>query len=450
MSVGWFAYGPVEPRPIGRAGEAVAGALADAFLAAAWRRPDLVAAGARVVGARRRFLHAVVRVVLDGYPRAPVDRPRELAAFVAATAEFRAALLLARRRRRPIRVHERPVVPVRTARRPWRTPVVDDLGALAELLGLSIVELDWFADRRSINRHAADRALRHYWPVWVGYRLIEAPKPRLRALQRGLLAELFARIPVHGAAHGFVPGRSVRTFAEPHAGRRMVVRLDLVSFFASVTAGRVYGLLRTAGYPEPVAHALTGLCTTATPHTALRRAPPGLPDRRYRLALLARPHLPQGAPTSPVLANLCGYRLDRRLAGLAAAFDARYTRYADDLAFSGGLDARQAAALASRVASVAAEEGFRVHPAKTRVRGRADRQLLAGLVVNARPMVPRHEYDRLRAVLHNAARTGLDEQNREGLLDFADRLAGRVEWAGQGSAARRAKLRALFAAAVVR
>ena len=340
------------------------------------------------------------------------------------------------------------MVPVRTARRPWRTPVVDDLGALAELLGLSIVELDWFADRRSINRYATDRALRHYWPTWVGHRLIEAPKPRLRSMQRRLLSGLFGRIPVHEAAHGFVPGRSVRTFAAPHAGRRTVVRLDLVSFFASVSAGRVYGLLRTAGYPEPVAHALTGLCTTATPARVLRRAPAGLPDRPYRLGLLAAPHLPQGAPTSPVLANLCAYRLDRRLAGLAAAFGARYTRYADDLAFSGDLDARRAAVLAARVAAVAGQEGFRAHPGKTRVRGRGDRQLLAGLVVNERPMVSRRDYDRLRAVLHNAARTGLAEQNRDGLLDFAWRLAGRVEWAGQGSPARREKLRSLLSSAV--
>jgi len=454
MTGGWFVYGPatarpVPPVPIGRRGEAVAAALADAFLAAdAWRRPALVASGARVLGSRRRFLHPVVRAVIEGYPRPPVDRPRELAAFVAGTADFRAGILLARRRRRPVRIQERPVVPVRTARRPWRTPVVDDLGALAELLGLSIVELDWFADRRSINRYATDRALRHYWPTWVGHRLIEAPKPRLRSMQRRLLSGLFGRIPVHEAAHGFVPGRSVRTFAAPHAGRRTVVRLDLVSFFASVSAGRVYGLLRTAGYPEPVAHALTGLCTTATPARVLRRAPAGLPDRPYRLGLLAAPHLPQGAPTSPVLANLCAYRLDRRLAGLAAAFGARYTRYADDLAFSGDLDARRAAVLAARVAAVAGQEGFRAHPGKTRVRGRGDRQLLAGLVVNERPMVSRRDYDRLRAVLHNAARTGLAEQNRDGLLDFAWRLAGRVEWAGQGSPARREKLRSLLSSAV--
>jgi len=129
MTGSWFAYGPatarpVPPVPIGRWGEAAAAALADAFLAAdAWRRPALVASGARVLGSRRRFLHPVVRAVIEGYPRPPVDRPRELAAFVAGTADFRAGILLARRRRRPVRIQERPVVPVRTARRPWRTPV---------------------------------------------------------------------------------------------------------------------------------------------------------------------------------------------------------------------------------------------------------------------------------------------------------------------------------------
>lgn len=449
---GWVrpaGHGGRLPRPaalaLGRGAESVAGALADAFLAAGvWRRPELLAAGAVVLGARRRWLGPVVTAVLRGYPRPPVDRPRELARFVGRADRFQAAILLARRRRRPVRVRARVVTPVRVRRLLWRTPAVDDVGALARLLELSVEELDWYADRRSMNRHAGDRRLHHYRYRWTPGRLIEAPKPRLRALQRRLLAELLGPIPVHPAAHGFVPGRSAWTFATPHAGRAMVIRLDLVSFFTAVTAPRVYGLLRAAGYPEPVAHTLTGLFTTRTPPGVLRLAPGGWPDRRYRMGLLGHAHLPQGAPTSPALANLCGYRLDRRLAAIAGAFGATYTRYADDLAFSGRLSARRGHDLVARVTAIAGEEGFRVHPAKTRIRGQGDRQLLAGLVVNHRPAVPREEYDRLRALLHNAAVTGLDEQNRDGLLDFEGHLAGRIEWIGHRHPVRAARLRALF------
>ena len=259
-----------------------------------------------------------------------------------------------------------------------------------------------------------------------------------------MLAELLGPIPIHPAAHGFVPARSPHTFAAPHAGQSTVIRLDVMSFFASVTAKRVYGLLRAAGLPEPVAHTLTALCTTRTPAAICAAASAGVPQRGYRLALLGTLHLPQGAPTSPALANLCAYTLDRRLAGLADRYGARYTRYADDLAFSGVFRGTSAAGFVERVTAIAADEGFRLHPGKTRIRGTGDRQALAGLVVNARPAVPRAEYDALRALLHNAIHTGLDEQNRDGHADFAAHLAGRISWIGHNHPARAAKLRALF------
>ena len=120
---------------------------------------------------------------------------------------------------------------------------------------------------------------------------------------RTAISELLGPVPVHAEVHGFVPGRGPHTFAAVHAGQRTVIRVDLTSFFASVAAPRVYGLLRTAGYPEPVAHALAALCTTRTPAGVLRSAPSTMVDRSYRLALLRSPHLPQGAPTSPASAT---------------------------------------------------------------------------------------------------------------------------------------------------
>ncbi|GIJ72639.1 hypothetical protein Voc01_075560 [Virgisporangium ochraceum] len=404
----------------------------------AWRRAELLAVGRTVLAARPRWLGPVVTAVLRAYRDPPVDRPRELAAFVAG------ATGPAGQRVGAAVVRERRMVPTRTQRMRWGTPAIDDLAALADFLDLDGDHLDWFADRRELNRHARDERLRHYRYTWLPHRLIEAPKPRLRAVQRHLLDTVVGLLPVHGSVHGFVPGRGVHTFAAAHAGKPTVVRLDLRAFFTTVTAGRVYGVFRTAGYPEPVAHTLTALTTTRTPAAVLRTAP----DRAAagaRAALLRQPHLPQGAPTSPALANLCAYRLDRRLAGLAVRFGVGYTRYADDLAFSGDLTARQAGHLVTHVTAVATAEGFGTNPAKTRVRGRADRQQLAGLVVNAAPAVPRAEYDLLRAILHDAARNGLAAANRDGHPDFAAHLAGRVAWVGHRHPARAAKLRRLLA-----
>jgi hypothetical protein len=440
----------------GRYGNTVAAALADAFLTCAdWRRSSLVAVARQVLGRAPRWMGGVVDDIIEAYPRPPTDRPREFAGYIARLASFRANIPGApgtsrELRPAPVRVRSRPVRPTRSVRRPFHTAEVDDVGALAALLGFTTDELDWYADRRGMNRTAPDRRLRHYSYQWLNGRLIEAPKPRMRAIQRRLLAQVIGRIPTHPAVHGFVVGRSPHTFAAPHAGRSTVIRLDVTSFFASVTAPRVYGLLRTAGYPEPVAHAMTGLVTTRTPASVIGGADRDIPDRAYRLALLRNAHLPQGAPTSPALANLCGFRLDRRLEGLAGSFRLRYTRYADDLAFSGDLSGEAARAFVARVNEIALDEGFRINGRKTRIRGQGDRQALAGLVVNSAPAIPREEYDALRALLHNAARTGLDEQNREGRIDFRGHLAGRIAWVGHRHPARAAKLAVLFEAACAR
>jgi RNA-directed DNA polymerase len=98
-----------------------------------------------------------------------------------------------------------------------------------------------------------------------------------------------------------------------------------------------------------------------------RATEPRLIAAHWRLGRrLATPHLPQGAPTSAALANLAAFGLDRRLAGLASRLGARYTRYADDLALSGGRELKgRASRIGSFVAEIARDEGFRVNPAKT-------------------------------------------------------------------------------------
>ena len=172
----------------------------------------------------------------------------------------------------------------------------------------------------------------------------------------------------------------------------MVLALDLEDFFASVAAARVYGIFRTAGYPEAVAHTLTGLCTNVVPveESVAGRVPARRAGSRRRTC-------PQGAPTSPALANLVAFRLDARLTGLAAALGARYSRYADDLTFSADHYLRPPHDM---IATIARDEGFRVNAAKTRVMGRGSRQRVTGIVVNAHPNIPRAEYDRLKAIIH--------------------------------------------------
>jgi RNA-directed DNA polymerase len=420
----------------------VASALAAAFLAEGDWDADALRARAAIAIGTRAFVAPVIEEVLAAYRTAPRAWPRELARAIAAGPAFESAVARAHSRRRPmprVRVWL-PVARPELDLVSRALPVLRDSRELAEWLGLTDGELDWFADPRSWERRrSADPRLRHYGYRWratrSGERLLERPRPRLRALQRRVLHELLALVPTHPAAHGFVPGRSVHSFAAPHAGRSVVVRVDLRSFFSSVGAGRVWSVLLLAGYPEQVAHLLTALGTNAVPPGVLRGH--GRPEQRRQLS---RPHLPQGAPTSPALANLVSGRLDRRLAGLAAARGFRYTRYADDLAFS--TDGGGADALLGAVGRIVVEEGFEVHPDKVSVQRSGQRQRLAGLVVNERPRVARAEVDRLRAVLHDAAVHGPAAANREGVEDFRQHLQGRVAWASYRDPARGRRLAA--------
>ena len=426
--------------------------LASVFVAGPWREVDLVARGKRAVIKSGRWLRPLIRRLIaetgDG-PRPTADRVSRFLAtdygFAIANATDRVGL--------SGRLADRPAMwPAPGPPSGWDVPSITTPAALAEWLELTPGELAWFADVQGRGRAVSREPLRHYFYTWRPKpsgpaRLIEAPKPRLKALQRRVLDGILAAIPPHEAAHGFLPGRSIRTFAAPHVGRDVVVKLDLRDFFPSVTSARVVAMFLTAGYPEPVARTLAGLCTNRVPRPVwLADGSPAQGPGVWRARRLYQtPHLPQGAPTSPALANLAAYRLDLRLAALATSAGAAYTRYADDLVFSGEAPfARAAERFVVSVAATALEEGFEVNPRKTRVMRRGVRQRAAGVVVNDRPNVPRDDFDRLKATLHNCLKHGPAAQNRDAHADFRAHLSGRVAHVAMLNPDRGEKLRRML------
>ena len=335
----------------------------------------------------------------------------------------------------------------------WNVPVIESAGALADWFELTSSELRWFADLKGLSYKNHQPRLSHYhYRVLAkqsgGLRLIEAPKLRLKAMQRKILAGILEQVPPHPAAHGFVKGRSIKTFVAPHVGQRVVLRMDLHNFFPSFGAARIAGVFRTLGYPETVADLLAGICNNAVPRNVWKQASAGTNKVQLQEAhsVYARPHLPQGAPTSPALANICTYRLDCRLAGLAKSVGAEYTRYADDLAFSSN-DARferRIETFSIHVAAILMEEGFTVNFRKTRVMRQGVRQHLAGLIANQRINVIRADFDRLKATLTNCVRLGPESQNREAHPQFRSHLEGRVGFVEMINASRGERLRRIF------
>ena len=308
-------------------------------------------------------------------------------------------------------------------------PSLDDVAALAGALGLSIPRLRWLAYHRDVDTGT------HYHRWWVpkrdgSKRLISAPKPELKAVQRWITREVTEHLPVHGAAHGFLVGRSIVSNARVHAGARVIVKLDIRGFYPTISMRRVKGLLRRAGLGEQVATVMALLATESP------REQVATHGKTYFVATGPR-SLPQGAPTSPSITNALCLRLDCRLSGLARKLGCRYTRYADDLTFSWHGDARpQVGALLRGVAMIVRAEGFEVHAKKTRVMRAGARQKVTGLVVNQAPAerpttrVPRVTQRALRAATKNR------ELGRSGKGETLEQLKGMAAFVMMTDAAR--------------
>ncbi|MCE9571933.1 MAG: reverse transcriptase family protein [Deltaproteobacteria bacterium] len=283
-------------------------------------------------------------------------------------------------------------------------PAFATAAEVAQAMGITVGELRFLAFARRASR------ISHYRRFTMpkksgGVRAISAPMPRLKRAQHWLLAQILAKVPTHDAAHGFCAGRSIVTNARPHVGAAVVVNLDLQDFFPTVELPRVKGLFRALGYGEQVATAFALLATEPVTEAV------ELDGQVWHVAASAAARrLPQGSPASPAITNLLCRRLDRRLRGAATALGFTYTRYADDLTFSATAPAavERAGKLLTQVRWLVGQEGFVVHPDKTRVLRRGRRQEVTGLVVNERLGVPRDQLRRFRALLHHLDRRGLE------------------------------------------
>jgi RNA-directed DNA polymerase len=276
-------------------------------------------------------------------------------------------------------------------------PRLSNAAELAGAIGISVNELRFLAFSRSTSR------VTHYVQFTLpkrsgGVRLISAPLARLKRAQHWVLQEMLSPQWVHDAAHGFRADRSIVSNAQPHVGADVVINLDLKDFFPTVTYKRVKGLFRSLGYSESVATICALLCTEP------REVHVDVDGERYHVAMTER-FLPQGAPTSPAITNLLCRALDARLSRIAEKLGYRYTRYADDLTFSGPREANPGR-LMRRVHWVVEHEGFTVHPKKTRVFRKSRRQEVTGVVVNEKCTVSRDTLKSFRAVLFQIEKDG--------------------------------------------
>ncbi len=212
-----------------------------------------------------------------------------------------------------------------------------------------------------------------------GNRTITVPDSRLKQLQRRLLDRGFNHIRLHEAVHGFRRGHSIATNAAAHVGQQMVVNVDICKFFPSTK----YQLIVTA-------------CQRVAGGKLSPRATMFLAD-----LCSFRGALPTGAPTSPVIGNIVLTPVDRAVAKVCDRFNITYTRYADDLTFSGHGDTHRVIPFVDRCL---ADYGFKLEQKKINLFRRGRRQMVTGLVVNEKVNLPRRIRRRLRAAVDRRLR----------------------------------------------
>jgi hypothetical protein len=290
-------------------------------------------------------------------------------------------------------------------------PVWKTEADVAAALGLSQGQFRYFSQHR--HRDLASHYVAFAIPKRSGgERIIHAPKKKLKAVLRKLDRLLVSKLPVSEHAHGFVKGRSIATNARPHVGKPMIAKFDIKDCFPSLSVARVRGLLLSLGYCYPVAAALAVLMTEAP------RQPVEAEGKLYHTPTGPRVCV-QGAPTSPGLCNAILLRLDRRLAGLAKRRGLAYTRYADDMTFSG--PATEIRRLLCSVPKIVREEGFEINAEKTRLMRPSGRQAVTGVIVNKDMGLSRAARRKLRAALHHQRLGKLD-------ADSAARLDGKLAY----------------------
>lgn len=214
------------------------------------------------------------------------------------------------------------------------------------------------------------------------YRAIWAPLPSLMHVQRWILANVMTGVTLHDAAFAYRRGLSIKNCANQHVGAQWLLKMDLHNFFGTINESQVYKVFRTIGYPALLSFEMARVCTKIA-WPAKEALPPLIGRGLEWYDVPYRGVLPQGAPTSGVLANTVAFQLDVKLRSIADDNGLEYTRYSDDLTFSSNSKFSRARAsnLVTQVSRSISLAGFQVHNKKTHVVPPGARKIVLGLMV---------------------------------------------------------------------
>lgn len=237
-------------------------------------------------------------------------------------------------------------------------------------------------------------------------RLISEPLPSLKEIQHWILKNILHHIPVSPFAKAYRPNISLTENLKFHRNQPKVFTLDLENFFPSLTIDSVEKIFSELGYSKNISDLLSKLCTRDGT-------------------------LPQGAPTSPYLSNLIFKDADALISDYCIQRKIRYTRYADDLSFSGDFDEKD---LFDEVNGIIEKMNLKINAAKTKLMTPSNRQTVTGIVVNEKPQVVFHKRNELRQAMYYIQKFGIDEHREYKEINqrnFLEHLLGKINFVVQ-------------------
>lgn len=280
---------------------------------------------------------------------------------------------------------------------------------LAHLTGIEYAKLRSLASRHYQEPYGVFRIQKRPLPgMPTRFRTIVVPSPWLMALQRWISNNILSCVNPHEASFAFLKGCSIRDAAVLHCECQWLVKIDIRNFFESITEAQVYRVFESIGYQPLVAFELARLCTrvgdrqTRAHHNRFQAPAREYSISEYRSAVLG--HLPQGAPTSPQIANLVARAMDSVISEISTRYGLIYTRYADDLIFSKKEKSWSRSCVRNFIGEIygaISENGFSPNAAKTVVAPPGARKVVLGLLVDREtPHLTREFKATIRKHLH--------------------------------------------------
>jgi len=237
-----------------------------------------------------------------------------------------------------------------------------------------------------------------------GLRDIAEPLPSLKEIQRWILDNILYKCKCSKFSKAYIPNNSIKTNAKFHRKQKSVLTLDIRNYFPSITIEKVKEFFGKIGYNQKVSSILSSLCCLDG-------------------------YLPQGSPTSPMLSNLITKDMDEEIASFISSLNIRYSRYADDLTFSGDF---KPGFIIKNVKKILESNGFQIHEEKIRVQGQHERQIVTGIVVNQDLKVAKYKRKEIRQIIYFIKKYGFEDHVKKiqiKKLNYLDHLIGLVNYA---------------------